>query len=159
MPVRVSVPTSQKEFVTYSFLDSGSDATLCLESLVQEFSIENVKPVKYTMTTVNREQEKVGYEVHLNIGSISDGEEFVLENVLTTDSLPVTSKHIAESKELEEWEHLRDLVLPKIEDKQVTILIGNDRPDIIDSCLDTHPWDGQSTAQWETHTMKTYQSA
>ena len=136
VPVRVSVPTSQKEFVTYAFLDSGSDATLCLESLVQEFSIENVKPVKYTMTTVNREQEKVGYEVHLNIGSISDGEEFVLENVLTTDSLPVTPKHIAESKELEEWEHLRDLVLPKIEDKQVTILIGNDRPDIIDSCLD-----------------------
>ena len=40
VPVRVSVPTNQKEFVTHAFLDSGSDATLCLESFVQEFSID-----------------------------------------------------------------------------------------------------------------------
>ena len=136
VPVRVSVPTSQKEFITNAFLDSGSDATLCLESLVQEFSIDDAKPVKYTMTTVNRKQEKVGYEVHLNIGSISGSEKFVLENVLTTDNLPVTPKHVAENDELHEWQHLRNLVLPKIEDKHVTMLIGNDRPDIIDSCLD-----------------------
>ena len=97
VPVRVSAPTSQKEFITYAFLDSGSDATLCLESLVQELSIDDAKPVKYTMTTVNREQEKVGYEVHLNIGSISGSEKFVLENVLTTDNLPVTPKHVAEN--------------------------------------------------------------
>ena len=89
------------------------------------------------MTTVNREQDKVGYEAHLNIGSISDSsEKFVFENLLTTDSLPVTPKHMAENDELHEWQHLRGLVLPKIEDKHVTILIGNDHPDIIDSCLD-----------------------
>ena len=127
VPVRVSVPTSQKEFITYAFLDSGSETTL---------SADDAKPVKYTMTTVNREQEKVGYEVHLNIGSISGSEKFVLENVLTTDNLPVTPKHVAENDELHEWQHLGDLVLLKIEDKHVTVLIGNDRPDIIDSCLD-----------------------
>ena len=132
VPVRVSVPIGQKEFITYAFLDSGSDATLCLESLVQKLLTDDAKPAKYMMTTVNREQEKVGYEVHLNIGS----EKFVLENVPTTDSLKGTQKHVAGNEELHEWQHLRNLVLPKIEDKHVAILIGNDRPDIIDSCLD-----------------------
>lgn len=50
---RVSNPTSDKELVTYAFLDSGSDTTLCLESLVVELLVIDAKPAKYTMPTVN----------------------------------------------------------------------------------------------------------
>ena len=45
VPVKVSNPTSEKELVTYAFLDSGSDT--------KELSVINAKPAKYTMTTVN----------------------------------------------------------------------------------------------------------
>jgi hypothetical protein len=135
IPVRVSVPDRQ-EVVTYAFLDSGSDATLYLESLVQELSIEDVNPVNYTMTTVNCQQQKTGYEVKLNVRSVSGGERFELKNVLTTDSLPVTPRHIATNEKLKEWSHLQDLVLPETGDKRVTILIGSDRPDLIDGYLD-----------------------
>ena len=135
VPVRVSVPDRQ-EVVTYAFLDCGSDATLCLESLVQELSIEDVNPVNYTMTTVNCEQQKTGYDVKLNVRSVSGSERVELKNVLTTDSLPVTPRHIATNEELKEWPHLQDVVLPETRDKRVTILIGSDRPDLIDCYLD-----------------------
>lgn len=96
----------------------------------------DAKPAKYTMTTVNSQQQKADYEVRLDIESVSSSEKFQLEGVLTTDSLPVTPRHVATNKDVQEWPHLQDIVLPETGDEQVTILIGSDRPDIIDNYLD-----------------------
>ena len=136
VPVKVSSATSRKELHTYAFLDGGSDTTLCLESLVQELGVTDAEPAEFIMTTVNCQQRKTGYEVRLDIQSALGGEKFQLEGVLTTDSLPVTPKHIATTEEIQEWPHLQDIVLPKTRGDQVTILIGGDRPDIIDNYLD-----------------------
>lgn len=40
VPVRVSGPGSNKQLATYAFLDSGSDTTLCLRSLLEELSLK-----------------------------------------------------------------------------------------------------------------------
>ena len=40
------------------------------------------------------------------------------------------------TEEIQKWPHLQDVVLPKTGGEQVTILIGGDRPDIIDNYLD-----------------------
>ena len=42
----------------------------------------DAKPAKYTMTTVNSQQQKAGYEVRLDIESVSSSEKFQLEGVL-----------------------------------------------------------------------------
>ena len=136
VPVKVSSATSHKELDTYAFLDGGSGTTLCLESLVQELGVTDAEPAEYTMTTVNCQQRKAGYEVRLDIQSAPGDEKFQLEDVLTTDSLPVTPRHIAKTEEIQKWPHLQDIVLPKTRGEQVTILIGGDRPDIIDNYLD-----------------------
>lgn len=47
-PVRVSEPCSDKQLKTYAFLDSGSDTTLCFESLVEELSLES-EPAEFTL--------------------------------------------------------------------------------------------------------------
>ena len=136
VPVKVSSASSGKEVVTYAFSDGGSDTTLCLETLVQELAVQDAKPTKYMMTTVNCQQQKSGYEVQLDIESVSGGERFQLEGILTMDSLPVTPRHVATNEEVRRWPHLQDIILPETGDKQVTILIGSDHPDIIDSCRD-----------------------
>lgn len=136
VPVKVSSASSDKEKITYAFLDGGSDATLCVESLVQELGVRDMKPTNYTMTTANCKERRSGHEVQLNVESLSGNAKFQLENVLTTDSIPVTPRHMATNEEVKRWPHLQDIILPETGDRKVTILIGSDRPDIIDNYLD-----------------------
>ena len=136
VPVKISCQGSTKEISTYAFLDGGSDATLCLESHVQELGSKDVKPTSFTMMTANLEEERFGHEVQLNIESLDGDAKFQLTNVLTTHSLPVSRRHIATNEDLRRWPHLDDISLPDTGDKKVTILIGGDRPDIIYKQLD-----------------------
>ena len=135
VPVKVSGPGSDKQIATHAFLDSGSDTTLCLNSLVQDLGINSI-PTNFVMATVNHEGKKSGLEVQLNIESLTGKEKFQLDHVLTTDSLPVTTKHFATKNDVKKWPHLNGVDLPEIDSKKVTILIGTDRPDIIDNELD-----------------------
>jgi hypothetical protein len=50
VPVRVCGSRSPKELITYSFLDSGSDTSLCLSSLVEELVLQG-GPAEFTMMT------------------------------------------------------------------------------------------------------------
>ena len=136
VPVKVSCQSSDKAITTYAFFDSGSDTSLCLQSLIEELEIKDPKPTKFMMSTVNRQEERSGYKVELNLESLSGDAKFCLENVLTTPSLPVQPKHLASNEEIAKWIHLSDITLPETEQKNITILIGNDRPDIIDNELE-----------------------
>ena len=64
--------------------------------------------------------------------SLEGDVKFRLEHVLTTNSLPVTSKHMASNEKIRRWPHFHDICLPETGDTKVTILTGIDRPDIID---------------------------
>ena len=134
--VKITGNCGTKEIITHAFLDSGSDATFCLESLVQELELKDMKPTSFMMTTVNCEEERTGHEVQLNMESLEGDVKFRLEHVLTTNSLPVTPKHMATNEDIRRWPHFHDICLPETGDKKVTILIGSDRPDIIDKQLD-----------------------
>ena len=134
--VKITGNCGTKEIITHAFLDSGSDATFCLESLVQELELKDMKPTSYMMTTVNCKEERTGHEVQLNMESLEGDVKFRLEHVLNMNSLPVTPKHVATNEEIRRWPHFHDICLPETGDKKVTILIGSDRPDIIDQQLD-----------------------
>jgi len=136
VPVKITGNCGTKEIITHAFLDSGSDATFCLESLVQELELKDMKLTSYMMTTVNCKEERTGHEVQLNMESLEGDVKFRLEHVLTTNSLPVTPKHMATNEEIRRWPHFHDICLPETGGNKVTILIGSDRPDIIDQQLD-----------------------
>ncbi|XP_068697634.1 uncharacterized protein [Montipora foliosa] len=136
VPVKITGNCGTKEIITHAFLDSGSGATFCLESLVQELELEDMKPTSFMMTTVNCKEERTGHEVQLNMESLEGDVKFRLEHVLTTNSLPVTPKHMATNEEIKRWPHFHDICLPETGDKKVTVLIDSDRRDIIDQQLD-----------------------
>ena len=97
-----------------------------------------MKPISYTMTTANCVDRKLrhGHEVQLEIESLEGDAKFRLENVLTTSNLPISERQMATNEDIKRWPHLCDVSLPETGDKKVTILIGNDRPDLIDKQLD-----------------------
>lgn len=90
-----------------------------------------MKLTSFTMTTANCEEQRSGHEIQLNIESLERDAKFQLDNVFTTDNLPVTPRHMATNEDLKRWPHLRDISLPETGDKKVTILIDSDRPDLI----------------------------
>ena len=132
IPVKISCHGSTKEITTYGLLDGGSDATFCLQNLVEELGLKDMKLTSFTMTTANRQGERFGHEVRLDIESLEGDAKFQPTNVLATDCLPVTRGYVATSEDLRRWLHLSDVNLPKTGDKNVTILIGGDRLDISD---------------------------
>ena len=72
----------------------------------------------------------------MDIESLEGDAKFQFTNVLTTHSLPVTRRHVATNEDLKKWPHLSDVNLPNTGDRNVTIRIGGDRPDIIDKQLE-----------------------
>ena len=136
VPVKISYPGSTERITTHAFLDSGSDATFCLESLARKLGVEEMKPTNYTMITANSEEQRSGYKVQLSIESLQGDVKFDLNDVLTTSSLPVTLQHMPSYEDLRRWPHLSDVDLPEAKEGEVSILIGADRPDIIEKQLD-----------------------
>ena len=136
VPVKISSRNGGKEIVTYAFLDGGSDASFCLESLVRALDSKDKKPTSFTMATVNCEYERTGHEVQLNVKSLEGDAEFKLSRVLTTESLLIKPRHMAINEKIRKWPHFDDFSLPETGDKRVTILIGSDHPEIIDLQLD-----------------------
>ena len=130
--MKVSGSGGDKQLTTYAFLDSGSDSTLCLRSLVEELGLEG-EPTDFTLTTVNHEAKECGRRACLNIEPLVGKTRFTLDHVLTTESLPIGERHFANNKELRKWPHLDGISLPEIDEHKVSILIGSDRPDIIDN--------------------------
>ena len=53
VPVKISCQGSTKEITTYAFLDGYCNETLCLQSLVAELGLKDMKPTSFTMTTAN----------------------------------------------------------------------------------------------------------
>ena len=135
VPVKIRSPNGEKEVTTYAFLDGGSDTTLCLSTLADELGLESTA-VDYTMVTMNDRRVKQGHRVCLQISSLDGETDFKLDNVLTTDRLSVTTKHFATEEQVNKWPHLNGIHLPQIEDKRVKILIGMDRPDVIENDIE-----------------------
>ena len=88
------------------------------------------------MTTANLEEERFRHEVRLDIKSLEGDANSQLTNVLTTERLPVTRRHVATNEDLMRWPHLSDVNLPNTGHNKVTILIGGNRPHIIDEQVD-----------------------
>ncbi|XP_013410717.1 uncharacterized protein LOC106173924 [Lingula anatina] len=129
VPVTVSGGNGGPIIETYAFLDNGSDHSLCLHSLAEKLGASG-KPIQYSVSTVNDEScVNQGQEVQLEVKAINSQQGLILDQVWTTDRLPICEKNIPNNSDISEWSHLKDVRLPELDDKTVTILIGNDHPE------------------------------
>ena len=125
VPVGVSTPYGSRVIETYAFLDSGSNVTMCLNSLTEDLGAEST-PVEFTLSTVHGSQSRKGQQLCLEVVGLTTDRDVRLEKVWTTDTLPVTQRSIPTKKEVHHWPHLKGVDIADLVDKKVSLLIGSD---------------------------------
>jgi hypothetical protein len=104
VPVKVSVPDSDRVIETYDFLVDGSDTSMCLKTLAEDLGAPP-DPVDYVLSTFSGSKPKNGLELSLDAVCVSTGKGVRLEKVLTTEQLPISNNSLA-NKDLSRWPHL-----------------------------------------------------
>ena len=127
VPVQVKSNKGTKIIVTYAFLDQGSTAVFCTESLMQKLHLTGRKG-RILLRTMG--QEKV---VSSNIVSglevaALEGDSFLeLPRAYTQESMPVNRGNIPTERDIKQWSYLKDIHLPQI-DAGIELLIGTNVP-------------------------------
>ena len=71
----------------------------------------------------------MGYEVALDVSALNGDGNVRLDKVWTVDRLPALNRNLPCEEDLKRWPHLRGIELPKLDNKTVEILVGNDVPE------------------------------
>ena len=120
----------------YALLDSGSDRTFCSPTLLENLKTTG-RPTTFTLSTLNEGTELDVLEASLSVSplaTINDdtvAEQMHLPEVYAVDTFPTLSGSIANSSDVSDYVHLRDLPIPTVEPKSVQLLIGQDNPDAL----------------------------
>ncbi|XP_033121563.1 uncharacterized protein LOC117120646, partial [Anneissia japonica] len=112
---------------TLALLDNGSDSSLCSEALRRKLGVAGQK-VRYTATTVNGNEDKVGFSFDVKVSGTQEMKELSLK-VLTVESVPAGKDSIPIREELRSWDHLKDLPIDVDAGQDVQLLIGADTPE------------------------------
>lgn len=127
VPVQVKSNKGTTVVITYAFLDQGSTAVFCTESLMQKLHLTGRKG-RILLRTMG--QEKV---VSSNIVSglevaALEGDNFLeLPRAYTQELMPVNRGNIPTERDIKQWSYLRDVYLPQI-DAGIELLIGTNVP-------------------------------
>ena len=125
VPVTVWSSCSDRCLNTYAFLDEGSNATLCTESLVKDLGLIGHK-VEYSISTVCETKQQLGVKVSLRFRGINELAIFEAPDVLAVPHLPDLKGSIPSNADTKHFAHLHGLNFPDLGHKRVDILIGAD---------------------------------
>ena len=125
VPVTVWSSCSDRCLNTYAFLDEGSNATLCTESLVKDLGLIGHK-VEYSISTVCETKQQLGVKVSLRFCGINELAIFEAPDVLAVPHLPDLKGSIPSNADTKHFAHLHGLNFPDLGHKRVDILIGAD---------------------------------
>ena len=116
--------------ITHAFLDNGSSATFCAESLVRKLGVEVTK-VKTSLSTLEKKNSRVeSYLIRDLVVSDLDENDFVsLPALYTRPEIPVCEEDIPTQEDLDQWPHLGGVFIPRV-DTEIGLLIVSDVPEI-----------------------------
>ncbi|KAK3750995.1 hypothetical protein QZH41_007605 [Actinostola sp. cb2023] len=129
VPVKVTARDSKRVIETYAFLDDGSDTTMCLRSLAEDLGVEG-KPVEFVLSTMTGNQQRRRTTAKFGHCWYCYWQRPTLRKSVD-NRLPITEESILTRNELSSWPHLKDVNMPEIPNKEITILIGSDAPEAL----------------------------
>ncbi len=133
VPVCVKSKKGSKVVTTYAFLDSGSSASFCTESLMTKLNLP-AKKVSILMRTMNQDKSISCHVLNdLEVSGLNQEHFCSLPEVYTQKTMPVDKSNIATQNYLACWPHLNHICLPSI-DAGVELLIGANVPEALE------PW-------------------
>ena len=116
---------SDRYLNTYAFLDEGSNATLCTESLVKDLCLIGHE-VEYSISTVCETKQQLGVKGSLRFCGINEIAIFEASDVLAVPYLSDLKGSIPSNPDTKHFAHLHGLNFPDLGHKRVDILIGAD---------------------------------
>ena len=117
--------------MTYALHDNGSSGSFCSEGLLKKLGLP-AKTVTANLTTVDRKELEVKAKiVDLELESVVDGTTYKMYQVLTRESLNISTDNMASAEELTKWDHLAGVDIPDIDTSEVELLIGQDNPGLL----------------------------
>ena len=146
IPVRVRVGGG-RAVSTYAFLDNGSSATFCTESLLRELQVYDTESAQLSLCTVDPELTKVDSQIvsGFQVSDLSETEFISLPPVYTLPRIPVTHDDIPKQHDLQAWPHLQDVHLPDL-DADIGLMIGNNAPEAVEPWQILHGQPGEPFA-------------
>ena len=127
VPIQVKAKKGNKVILTYAFLDQGSTAVFCTESLKQKLNLSG-KRANILLRTMGQEKVVSSYIVpELEVAALEDDSFIELPKAYTQLSMPVHKVNIPTNKDLTRWSYLKHISLPQIE-AGIELLIGMNVP-------------------------------
>ena len=127
VPIQVKAKKGNKIILTYAFLDQGSTAVFCTESLKQKLNLSG-KRANILLRTMGQEKVVSSYIVpELEVAALEDDSFIELPKAYTQLSMPVHKANIPTNKDLTRWPYLKHISLPQIE-AGIELLIGTNVP-------------------------------
>ncbi|XP_013419027.1 uncharacterized protein LOC106179805 [Lingula anatina] len=85
-----------------------------------------------SLTTLERANSKAETSVvSLEVKQVRGSDKVLLPRVFTRTQLPINIEHMATPTDIRQWSHLKDLQIPPVDVKDVTMLIGQDNPTVL----------------------------
>ena len=114
-----------KSINTRAVLDQCSNVNLCTERLLKQLNTDGPRK-PFTVNTVTGTKTALkSVATQLMITAIDDSTTINVQDVRSVPQLPVNFSSMADSKNMNEFSHLKDIMLPNIENEHVDILIGS----------------------------------
>ena len=133
VPVKVKMKKGDKVINTYAFMDPGSSATFCTESLLRQLQTTGSR-TSVLLRTMNKEQViKTSRVTGMEISGLESNEYLELPEVYSHTVIPVKPENIPNQEDVKQWPYLHEVKIPHIE-AEVSMLIGNNVPKALE------PW-------------------
>ena len=142
IPVKIRSKSSRQTIITYAFLDNGSSATFCTESLMRKLGVDGTK-VKISLSTLEKKNSPVdSYLIRDLVVSDLDENHFVhLPTLYTRPEIPVSKNDIPTQQDVDQWPHLDGVFIPQV-DAEIGLLIASDVPKALDPVEVKHSQNG-----------------
>ena len=131
IPVIVRSPDGSRSVVTQAFLDLGSSASFCTDSLLKKLNAEG-KSVNLKMLTATAGNQSVQCkEVNgLSISGLDAAWTIQLPPTFTLNKIPVKHEDIATPEDIERWTHLKGISTTQ-SDAEIGLMIGGNCPEAL----------------------------
>ena len=131
----INVQTPKGALKTYTLLDSGSQASLIVEEFADKIGLQGETSVLHLGTVNSAHEAKPSRKVAFNVGPLGEpnAREIAVKEAWTIPRLNLPSQRVTQSM-IDSWPHLKGLVIPLVDSKNVTVLLG---ANVLDAILHT----------------------
>lgn len=127
VPVQVKAKKGSAIVQTYAFLDPGSTASFCTVGLMTKLKLQGRRSSILLRTMGQRKVVGTNIVSGLEVAGLDSSHFCDLPGIYTQKTMPVHQGNIPHQKDIEQWSHLNNVHLPKIE-SEIELLIGLDVP-------------------------------